>query len=278
MALMKFDRRKRRVEVDPKTLLLAPLNDIWNLDSSDYKDNANKMLAYVHLICRLDPEAPFYNSDPGEITFLAKKEIYGNFEYEFNVEAELLITEACLAYTKANEIIEERVYHDLCDKIDEIRKKIAITKVEIIRNENPGTGAVTFTSNGAIVTKLISELDAMIEIKDSMWNKLRNARVNEQKVKGQREPSFLEKRQMEGRYGKQKYTEDGDSEGAQGESTSERNSQSRESGISDTRFEPVESKEGVEDIKSKDKSANIGKPKTKRLPAHKDEGFWPGRA
>ena len=201
MALMKFTRRTRGVEVDPTTLMIASLLDIWNNDQSDIKGQANKYLAFVHLMSQLDFEAPFFNASEEELTPLCKNEIFRNPDFMFEEADKILVDNAILMYQKANEIPEERLYHDYIRKIDEIRNKIANTPVEIVRNVNSLSGAVTFASNGKIISDLMKELDNMVAIKDEMYNKLRNARVTDKKVKGQRNPSFLEKKHMEGQYG-----------------------------------------------------------------------------
>ena len=63
MPLLKFIKTQYRVEVEPRSLMLAPFLDIWNNDQTETKDYANRFLTYIHIIAQIDPETPFYNSD-----------------------------------------------------------------------------------------------------------------------------------------------------------------------------------------------------------------------
>lgn len=192
MALMKFIRSSFRVEVDPKSLMLAPLLDIWNNDQSVTKDYANKLLTYVHIVSRIDPDAPFYNSDPGEVPFLAKSQIYRNIEHQFTQEEELLIDQAIEVYIKANEIVDERLLKTYSDKLDQMRLELGLKKFEIVRNKNGLTGVVTFASNSKIITDSMKDIDKILDVRDALQERLDNAKSSKARYKADRKPSFLE--------------------------------------------------------------------------------------
>jgi hypothetical protein len=196
MALLKFLKTKFRVEVDTKSLMLAPFLDIWNNDQTDTKDYANQILAFVHLVAQIDPDAPFYKSDKDEVRFLAKSQVFRNMSHEFTEEEEILIQNAIDVYIKANEVPEERMLRVFINKIDEMRLEIDRKKFEIVKNTNTATGVVSFASNAKTITDSMKSIDDILDVKEQLENRLKNAKSSDKRVKGQRDPSFLEKELM----------------------------------------------------------------------------------
>src|SRR5262245_55443175 len=196
MALMKFIKSKWQVEVDPRTLMLVPFLDIWNSDQTENKEYANKMLCYIHLISQIDPIAPFYNSDPDEVVFLAKSQIFRNMEHLFTEEESILIDNAVEIYIKSNEVVEERLVRGYNDKIDEMRLELARKKFEIIKNSDKLTGKVTFSSNSKIITDTMEAIGDIIKVKLIIEDRLRSVKEGDKRIKGQRKPSFLEEKMI----------------------------------------------------------------------------------
>lgn len=271
MALMKFIRSGKKVEVDPTTLLIAALLDIWNSDQSFGKEYSNKMLSYVHLISRIDPLAPYYNEDPDDVVPLAKNEIFGDPLFVFTENEQIMIENAVMYYCKGNEIIEERIYRDFCDKIDEIRKKIRDTKVEIVKNTDTVKNHVTFTSNGAIISKLMKELGDMIKIKDDMYSVMRNARTAETKIKGARKPSFLEDQLIKNEYSTEQFGDTSSSGPTTGESSEVHRQE--QSIVHQPRTESQESEEETGTFTNQGKKTHQRKRKAPLVLAEKNAGF-----
>lgn len=197
--LLKFktgrgSNNKDRVVVDPRSLMLAPFLDIWNNDQTVTKDYANDLLCYIHLISQLDPEAPFYNASYDEVKLLAKSQIFRNMEHQFNEEEEIVIQNALDVYIKDNEVAEERMLQVYDRKLDEMRLELEVKKVEITRNVNTMTSAVTYTTNAKIITSVMKEIGEILQIKEDLRVQIENARAKgDKRIKGQRDPSFLEK-------------------------------------------------------------------------------------
>lgn len=199
MALLKFIKGvglngKSRVVVDPKSLMLAPLLDIWNNDQTETKDYANDLLCYIHIVSQLDPAAPFYKSSFDEVKFLAKSQIFRNMEHQFREEEEIFIQNALEVYLKDNEESEERMLQVYDKKIDEMRLELDAKKIEITKNIDPITGKVTYSTNAKMITDVMKEIGNILKIKDELEAQIENSRAKGQsRIKANREPSFLEK-------------------------------------------------------------------------------------
>jgi hypothetical protein len=193
MALLQFIQSKGRVLVDPKSLILAALNDIWNYDESPDKDLANKMLTYMALVAQIDPSLPFYGSDHEEVRYLAKSQVFRAMDYQFTEEEEIMIENAIDVYIKENEMADERMLQTINRKIDEMRKEIDTQTMEVVRNVNNVSGAVTFATNFAIITKAMREIDPILDVRDNLIVRLETAKSKgNRRVKADRRPSFLE--------------------------------------------------------------------------------------
>lgn len=202
MALLQFKQShsvngKSRVVVDPKSLMLAPFQDIWNSDQSETKDYANDILCYVHIVSQLDAAAPFYNSSFDEVRFLAKSQIFRNMEHQFSEEEEIMIQNALDVYIKDNEMSEERMLQVYNKKIDEMRLELEVKKVEITRNVDSMTNKVTYSTNAKMITDVMKEIGNILKIKEDLKVQIENARASgDKKIRANRNPSFLEKQLM----------------------------------------------------------------------------------
>jgi hypothetical protein len=77
-------------------------------------------------------------------------------------------------------------------KIDEARVKLQETELEVIRNVNPTTMEVKFTSNESIITKIAEQIDSLMTLKLKMKQTALKIQ-NTSRVKGGKGSSMIER-------------------------------------------------------------------------------------
>lgn len=193
--MLKFILDKHHVTVDPVSLTLEPLREIWNADKSKNKDEAIKLLTYVHICAQIDEDAPFAKSDPTEVSTLARREIYGSYEHEFKGKFnEKYLEEAITKYQLAFDTPEQASVRVFDKKIYEINRLIDNTNIEI--EKVAIRGGVDYVSNFPILNKMMQDMTKINAARESLKNTIMKQNSTGA-VRGQRQVSFLEKRRAE---------------------------------------------------------------------------------
>ena len=186
---MVFNVARGRITVDPKTLMVKELRDIYEEDKSTTKEKAIEILTFVHLASRIDEEAPFFTAREDEVRHLAAQNAFRTTKLEDVHKYDNVIK----AYQKAYQSPESRFITVYNDKIDQCHDVIKNTNVVIKENINEKTGAVTYTSNFPIIDKIMTQMNSILDTKEKIELRIRKQSAKDSKVRGQRDPSFLEK-------------------------------------------------------------------------------------
>lgn len=193
--MLKFVLDKHRVVVDPISLVLEPLRDIWNADKSKNKDEAIKTLTYIHICSQIDENAPFAKADPTEVSALARRELYGDYTYTFKGKFnEKYLDEAVVKYQLAFDTPEQASVRAFDKKIYEINRLIDSTQIEI--EKVAVRGGVDYVSNFAILNKMMQDMTKINAAREALKNSIMKQNSTGA-VRGQRQVSFLEKRRAE---------------------------------------------------------------------------------
>lgn len=193
--MLKFTMEKHRVVVDPISLVLEPLREIWNADKSKTKEEAVKMLTYVHICAQIDENAPFAKADPTEVPSLVKRELYGDYTYKFKGKFDdKYMEDAIVKYQLAFDTPEQASVRAFDKKIYEINRLIDDTKIEI--EKVAVRGGVDYVSNFPILNKMMQDMTKINAAKESLKNSIMKQNSTGA-VRGQRQVSFLEKRRAE---------------------------------------------------------------------------------
>lgn len=158
---MRFYIDNNRIKINPKSLLLKGLMSVWEADKSSDKKRAISLLTYIHLISRIDSEAPFSNLSYKDVREKASKLIWdGNNDFLgfSEIDVEDIVKEYQLAYEKPEEAVV-RAYNE---KIHEVRE--VLEAQEIVLKENKGK----YVSNFAILHKMMKELVTLINCRDEL--------------------------------------------------------------------------------------------------------------
>lgn len=193
--MLKFILDKHRVTVDPISLTIEPLREIWNSDKSKNKEEAIKLLTYIHICAQIDEGAPFAKADPTEVNTLARREIYGSYEHEFKGKFnEKYLEEAITKYQIAYDTPEQASVRAFDKKIYEINRLIDNTKIEI--EKVAVRGGVDYVSNFPILNKMMQDMTKINAAREALKNAIMKQNSTGA-VRGQRQVSFLEKRRAE---------------------------------------------------------------------------------
>ena len=193
--MLKFSMKNHKVIIDPVSLTLEPLLEIWVADKTPTKAVATKMLTYVHLCSQVDQDAPFAKVDPTEVSSLVKREIFGKYDYEFKGKFdEEYMDSTVMRYQMAYDTPEQSAVRVYDKKIYEINRVIDETEIEI--KPVAVRGGVDYVSNFPIINKMMQDMTKINAAKEA----LKAAVMKQQStssVRGQKQVSFLEKRRAE---------------------------------------------------------------------------------
>lgn len=193
--MLKYSMKNHRVVIDPASLILEPLREIWIADKSSIKKEATDLLTYIHICSQVDQDAPFAKVDPTEISALAKRELFGKYEYEFKGKFDQdYMDDAVMRYQLAFDSPEQAAVRVFDKKIHEMNRLIDETMIVI--TPVAAKGGVEYVSNFPILNKMMQDMTKIRAAREAM-----HAAVLKQKstnsVRGQRQVSFLEKRRAE---------------------------------------------------------------------------------
>jgi hypothetical protein len=193
--MLKFTMSNNRVSVDPVSLTLEPLRQIWMGDKSKIKEEATKLLTYIHIVSQIDEDAPFSKIDPSEVVPLAKKEIFGDYNYKFSGDFdEAFMEDALTSYQLAYETAEEAAVRAFDKKIHQMRQKI--DKEEIVIEETIVRGTKTFVTNFNILNKMMQDMTKIVKARDELKASIVRGNTRGD-TKGQRKLSYIEKRRRD---------------------------------------------------------------------------------
>jgi hypothetical protein len=194
--MMTWIQSKGRITVDPKSLFIAPLLKIWNDDETPTKDQANALLAYIHLVSQLDPEAPYFTASALEIRALVKKQLFGDPDFVFDEPLNDLLEYAIIEYQRAYEDASHRAVRIYRQKIDEIITEIGQKKPQIVQTQGI-KGQIIFVSNVDFINKAMKELPNLIAVMEGLEEKVKRMSKNDIQIRGGKRQSILTKRQTE---------------------------------------------------------------------------------
>lgn len=191
--MLKFVLNRDTIVLDKNIILLDEFNDIIKFGIKR-KDTglSDRLLLYVYYCCDLTEENFMKDLDFRQKPAQAKARALKNKDYKFSKEEEKLVDAAMDAYNYFNEGAAERSEIALDKKIDEARVELERTTLEIVRNINPQTGVVTFSSNDEIITRIAKQIDIMLELKLKMKQTAIKIQ-NTSRVKGGKGSSMIER-------------------------------------------------------------------------------------
>lgn len=194
--MLKFNRDRFRVSVDPMSLTLSPLLEVWRDDTSEDKVDATKLLTYIHLVSQIDQLAPFAKADPTEVSKLVKKEVWADYEHKFlGKYDETKVEDIVLQYQLAFESADDASVRSYDKKIYEIKNIIESTPVTI--EKSVSKGVVTFVSNYPLISKMLQEMTKISKARDDMKALIIKQTSRDDGTKGKRKLSFIDKRRRD---------------------------------------------------------------------------------
>ncbi len=204
--MMEFDMVKRRVRIKAKTIIIDALNRIWEADKTEDKDEATRYLTYVHLVSQIDPEAPYAKSAYDEVRLLAKRDLWKDYDHQFEEGENELLEEAIDQYRNAYESVGDRTVRIFDTKIDQIRNLIEDTEPVI----TPSTtrGQTTYASNFPILNKMMQELSNLMDTKEALEARVKKQSTEQGTVRAGRQLSIVEKKLKEMKEASSRLTSD----------------------------------------------------------------------
>lgn len=190
--MLKYIFDKQRIIIDPLTIQIRSMKDIWENDTSKSKDTAFKFLTYIHLVSQIDEQAPYHTSAFDEVRPLVKKDIFGDYEFEFEESVNDMLEDAIDEYQKAFEPIEKRALRVFTMKIDQIRLTIEGTEPKI--KESNIRGVISFASNFPLLDKMMQGIGPLMDTRDEMEARMRKEKSQDSKVRGDKKLSLIEER------------------------------------------------------------------------------------
>lgn len=206
--MMKWVQNKGKVEVDPRSLLLECLLRIYNDDKSMLKEQANRYLAYIHIVSQIDDAAPYFKSDYTEVRSLAKKQLFGDYNFEFPENLNNFLDFCVQEYQTAYEHLDARASRVFRKKIDELIKEVDSKPVEVVRSSN--RGMVTFVSNFPIISKMMVDSIKLLDVAEELEARVKKQSEKGVKVRANRRQSILTKRLQQSQLNEPESTNGGD--------------------------------------------------------------------
>lgn len=184
--------KDNKVVIDANALIVPELKKIWEKDTSKDKKKATPILTYIHVFSQTDETAPFYQADYKDLDGLSRRLAYGDSDFRYSEKEEVEIYQAVQAYITVKINAEQRMIKIFDSKIDEMRRLINDTTL-VLKEDIDSKGNAKFLTNLPIVTKVMMEIDKILEAKEKIEARIRK-QSNNSKVKGDKKPSFLERK------------------------------------------------------------------------------------
>lgn len=192
--MLKFSMSSHRITVDPKSLMIAELRDIYDSDTDLLKRQAVNILTYVHLASQIDPEAPYFSAREDEVQELVAMDVWGReWKTTQSIDGfDVLIEAYRLAYEKP----ENRMVQTFNHKLDQLHDMLANVRPEIEKSVNQKTGSFNYVTNTKAIMQVMKDLDEVMDAKEQLEERIKNKRNSEVKIRGQKKESFLEKKRI----------------------------------------------------------------------------------
>jgi superfamily I DNA and RNA helicase len=191
--MLKFTLLNEKVCIDPNIKMIDEFNDIL-LHGKKVKDDnlAFRMLLYVFYCCDLSDDNLMRDVDYRLKPEQAMVRAFQGKKKKFTKVEEALIEAAMDAYNFFNETSAERAVLAIDKKIDEARTVLEETDVEIVRNTNASTGAISFVSNESILNNLAKSIGDLMTLKISISNAAKKLETSG-RVRGNKGSSLIER-------------------------------------------------------------------------------------
>jgi hypothetical protein len=190
--MLKFTVHNSKVCMDPSVVLLEEFSTIlaYGKKKKD-EDLANRMLLYIFFCCDLTDDNFMRDIDFRQKPEQALMRAFAGKKDKFTSDEQDLIDAGIAAYNFFNETSAERAVLAIDKKIDEARTVLETTEIEIVRNQKDN-GEVSFASNETILSKLATNIGALMTLKLSVMNAAKKME-NTGRVRGGKGSSLLER-------------------------------------------------------------------------------------
>lgn len=190
--MLKFQVYNNKVCIDPSIILLEEFSNIlaYAKKKKD-EDLGNRMLLYIFFCCDLTEDNFMRDIDYRLKPEQALARAFNGTVKKFDEEQQSLIDAAIDAYNFFNETSAERAVLAIDKKIDEARTVLEGTEIEIVRNQKDN-GEVSFASNETILSKLATNIGALMTLKLNVMNAAKKME-NTGRVRGGKGSSLLER-------------------------------------------------------------------------------------
>jgi hypothetical protein len=192
---LKLDIINDKVVITPSLKVIPEIDKIIMLPS---KKKVNQYLMYIYLSCSLDEKNP-YRDLPADAK--EKEALYRAFndfkKVSLTPEEEKIILPAKEAFIKYTETADERIVFSYNQKLDELKTLLDDNKPVIERFENASSGEIKFSTNSDIITKIMGNIDILIEKREKIKASLLNQSASG-RVKGGYASSLIEKGNFKG--------------------------------------------------------------------------------
>lgn len=192
---MEFDIRNGKVVVKPETLMIGELRAIWDADDSPNKPLANEILMYIHIAAQVDEIAPFFGAREDEVRQLAKDQVWFRRECPIQLSD---VESALIIYRKSKEVGEMRILKIFNKKIDQLQDKIDTVEPEISTKTDRWGNFTGFATNMGMITKVMSELNPLLDEKDKLANRMKKQSEAEKSFRAGKKQNRLEKMLLTG--------------------------------------------------------------------------------
>jgi hypothetical protein len=183
--MLKFDIEKGKVLIDGIHLATSTFKKL----KKEYDEELfTKILLYIHLKSQVDSTAPFFTANYQELEKLVTAEAFDKKDLA-KIDFKKL-NKLADDYKKMYETPELRIVNIFNRKVDQIRDLIDSTTPSIIEYTT-NSGTTGYSSNLNIITKAMSELDDLLDVKDKLEAKIRRQETAG-KMRGKKTPSMLE--------------------------------------------------------------------------------------
>lgn len=193
--MLKFDLSSHRIVVDPKSLMISELREVYENDSDPLKRNAINILSYIHLASQIDPAAPYFSAREDEVETLAAIDIFGRDYAERGVVLDSFLN-LTQAYQKAFEKPENRIVKSFNHKLDQLQDMLEKVRPEIEKSINLKTGTFTYVSNTRSIMQVMKDLDEVMDAKEQLEERIKDKRLKDVKIRGGKKESYLEKTRL----------------------------------------------------------------------------------
>lgn len=194
--MLKFNIVSGRVTVDPKSLMIKELRDIYEADNDPLKWISTDILSYIHIVSQIDPDAPFFGARLDEVEVLAANNIWGS-DWKRNSANLSEFHPVIEAYVDAFDKAEVRIIRSYGRKIDQLQDMIDDVDPKIEKSTNLKSGTFTYVSNTNPLMKVMKEIRIIANEKKKLEDALRQGAESDTKRWGGRSESYLEKKKKE---------------------------------------------------------------------------------